>query len=158
MLIAKDGESEKAIPKTLFNAVDYWVDISNSNLGRGDEVVFRALTLQCPVHKGETADPSADAKPEPAAVPADPSATAKNKGTNHGKHLYHVALDRVLCKWLDEGEPDSKKELVRWMEKAFRDEKAQVPDECLIRKWLQKKHRVFMPRQSREANGGKVGF
>lgn len=124
-LVAKDGESERELPKTLFKGVDYWIDISNGNLGRGDEVVFRSLFLNVPGLETEPEDPSADAK-----------AKAKSKGGRPSEYAWDMAFEELVIKLGEEGLPDTGSALADWYLDAFETLKGRAPNKDQAEKHL----------------------
>lgn len=124
-LVAKDGESERELSKTLFKAVGYWLDISNGDLGRGDEVVFRSLFLNLPVFETEPEVPSADA-----------SATAKSKGGRPTEHAWDKAFEELVIKLGEEGLPDTGSELAEWYLNAFETMQGRAPNKDQAEKYL----------------------
>lgn len=129
-LVAKDGESEKEIPKTLFKAVGYWLDISKGDLGRGDEVVFRSLFLNLPVFETELEDPSADA-----------SAKAKSKGGRPSEHAWDTAFEELVIKLGEEGLPDTGSELADWYLDAFETLQNRAPNKDQAEKHLRENYK-----------------
>lgn len=83
-----------------------------------------------------------EARKAPGAVTSLPSGSlvpAFDAGKKQTKYLWTEAFDRVLDRWLSEGEPASGAELCRWMDAAFMEMNASRPAEEDCARWVRQK-------------------